>query len=65
MNMAKEYFSFVFSNIESDMNVYLLDTQLGDYYSGEFSTNETLKIKIFPINWLAATLLLTEVFNVA
>ncbi len=41
MNMAKEYFSFVFSNIESDMNVYLLDTQLGDYYSGEFSTNET------------------------
>lgn len=41
MNMAKEYFSFVFSNIESDMNVYLLDTQLGNYYSGEFSTNET------------------------
>lgn len=41
MNMAKEYFSFVFSNIESDMNVYLLDTQLSDYYSGEYSTNET------------------------
>lgn len=40
MNMAKEYFSFVFSNIESDMNVYLLDTQLSAYYSGEYSTNE-------------------------
>lgn len=41
MNMAKEYFSFVFSNIESDMNAYLLDPQLGAYYSGEYSTNET------------------------
>lgn len=40
MKMAKEYFSFVFSNIESDMNVYILDPQLGAYYSGAYSTNE-------------------------
>ena len=46
MNMAKEYFSFVFSNIESDMNVYLLDTQLSAYYSGEYSTNETQQERV-------------------
>lgn len=40
MNMAKEYFSFVFSNIESDMNVYLSDSDLTAYYSGKYSTNE-------------------------
>lgn len=40
MNMAKEYFSFVFTNIESDMNVYLSDADLSAYYSGEYSTNE-------------------------
>lgn len=43
MNMAKEYFSFVFSNIESDMNVYLSDEELSAYYSGEYSTNDTQK----------------------
>lgn len=43
MNMAKEYFSFVFSNIESDMNVYLADEELNAYYSGEFSTNDAQK----------------------
>lgn len=40
MNMAKEYFSFVFSNIESDMNVYLSDSELTAYYSGKYSTSE-------------------------
>ncbi|MCI8365254.1 MAG: hypothetical protein HFG34_09960 [Eubacterium sp.] len=40
MNMANEYFSFVFSNIESDMNVYLSDSDLTAYYSGKYSTNE-------------------------
>lgn len=40
MNMAKEYFSFVFTNIESDMNVYLSDKELSAYYSGQYSTNE-------------------------
>ena len=43
MNMAKEYFSFVFTNIESDMNVYLSDEDLSSYYSGEYSTNEAQK----------------------
>lgn len=43
MNMAKEYFSFVFSNIESDMNVYLADEELNAYYSGEYSTNDAQK----------------------
>lgn len=43
MNMAKEYFSFVFSNIESDMNVYLSDEELSAYYSGEYSTNDAQK----------------------
>lgn len=43
MNMAKEYFAFVFTNIESDMNVYLSDQDLSDYYSGEYSTNEAQK----------------------
>lgn len=43
MNMAKEYFSFVFTNIESDMNVYLSDKDLSSYYSGEYSTNESQK----------------------
>lgn len=40
MNMAKEYFSFVFSNVESDMNVYLSDRDLTAYYTGKYSTNE-------------------------
>lgn len=40
MNMAKECFSFVFSNIESDMNVYLSDSELTAYYSGKYSTSE-------------------------
>lgn len=40
MNMTQEYFTFVFSNIESDMNVYLSDNDLSSYYSGEYSTNE-------------------------
>lgn len=43
MNMAKEYFAFVFTNIESDMNVYLSDEDLSAYYSGEYSTNEAQK----------------------
>lgn len=43
MNMATEYFSFVFTNIESDMNVYLSDEDLSAYYSGQYSTNEAQK----------------------
>ncbi len=43
MNMTKEYFYFAFSNIESDMNVYLSDSDLSSYFSGEYSTNETQK----------------------
>lgn len=41
MNMANEYFTFAFSNIESDMNTVLSDSELSTYYSGEYSTNET------------------------
>ena len=40
MNMANEYFTFAFSNIESDMNTVLSDSELSTYYSGEYSTNE-------------------------
>ena len=40
MNMANEYFTFAFSNIESDMNTVLSDKELSTYYSGEYSTNE-------------------------
>ncbi len=43
MNMANEYFTFVFSSIESDMNIYLSDNNLSAFYSGEFSTNESQK----------------------
>lgn len=46
MNMAKEYFSFVFSNIESDMNVYLSDEDLSAYYSGQYSTNDAQKSSV-------------------
>ncbi|MCM1245899.1 MAG: methyl-accepting chemotaxis protein [Roseburia sp.] len=46
MNMAKEYFSFVFTNIESDMNVYLSDEELSAYYSGQYSTNEAQKSSV-------------------
>ncbi len=41
MNMAKEYFTFVFSNIESDMNIYLSDNTLSGYYTGEYSINDS------------------------
>ncbi len=41
MNMAQEYFSFVFSNIESDMNIYLSDDTLSGYYTGEYSINDS------------------------
>ncbi|MGN1205895.1 MAG: methyl-accepting chemotaxis protein [Eubacterium sp.] len=40
MNMANKYFTFAFSNIESDMNTILADSELSTYYSGEYSTNE-------------------------
>lgn len=40
LNTANDYFSFVFSNIESDMNVYLSDKDLGEYYSGEYNVSE-------------------------
>ncbi len=40
MNMTQEYFTFVFSNLESDMNVYLSDKSLSAYYTGEYSVNE-------------------------
>lgn len=43
MNMANEYFTFAFSNIESDMNTVLSDSELSTYYSGEYSTNEAQK----------------------
>lgn len=46
MNMAKEYFSFVFTNIESDMNVYLADEDLSAYYSGQYSTNDAQKTSV-------------------
>lgn len=46
MNMAKEYFSFVFTNIESDMNVYLSDDELSAYYSGQYSTNDAQKSSV-------------------
>ncbi len=41
MNMANEYFTFAFSNIETDMNTVLSDGELRVYYSGEYTTNET------------------------
>ena len=40
MNMANEYFTFALSNIESDMNTVLSDSELSTYYSGEYSTND-------------------------
>lgn len=40
MNMANEYFTFALSNIESDMNTILSDSELSTYYSGEYSTND-------------------------
>lgn len=40
INMAGEYFSFIISNIESDMDVFMSDETLNAYYSGEYSTNE-------------------------
>ena len=40
MNMANEYFTFALSNIESDMNTVLSDSELSTFYSGEYSTND-------------------------
>lgn len=44
LSMTKEYFDFVLTNIESDMNVYLSDQDIGDYYIGLYdSTTENEK----------------------
>ena len=41
ISMTKEYFDFVLTNIESDMNMFLSDQDLADYQMGVYDTSET------------------------
>ena len=41
ISMTKEYFDFVLTNIESDMNMFLSDQDLADYQMGVYDTSES------------------------
>lgn len=46
ISMTKEYFDFVLNTIESDMNVYLSDAQIGDYFLGVYDSSTEQDDKI-------------------
>ena len=46
ISMTKEYFDFVLTNIESDMNMYLSDQDLADYLIGIYNVTDEQQKKV-------------------